>query len=305
MIGTWPNLPNNWSFYVHRTTRDHPLYPYGPETDHLYRMVGPSSVRDLGEWNGDTSAHLFEVRFDNIGLRLDPGWLHYGVYWFAPDGYVPGYPQQRVWWGSAGDGEISGEEGWGRLVPYQWPGWTPLGDDDFPSSDYAMRIEGHHVSDYVPPDTVLTDFELITGEHLEGELYDIRHTDEARMRLLTRQQPHRHDPRVKYIVRALALVDEPDFIDITIAQTLDANNGDCFIRLYNWRTAEYDAVHSYPLGRTENTIPIRDIPADDYINDDDEIEMMVENVQDTYVLRLSYGTEATINRIRFELRHAH
>ncbi|MCL4210975.1 MAG: hypothetical protein KJZ68_09945, partial [Phycisphaerales bacterium] len=72
MIATWPEVPYNWSFAVHRSTTDHSFFDFAPEYPWFHFQTGPTSVIDLGDWAGRAGTHLFEVRFDNVDLILDP-----------------------------------------------------------------------------------------------------------------------------------------------------------------------------------------------------------------------------------------
>lgn len=143
MIATWPEVPYNWSFAVHRSTNEHSFYDFAPEFPWFHLQTGPSSVTDLGDWAGRAGTHLFEVRFDNVDLLLDPADSVQGTFWFSPGGWTQNTNITKSWWITAGDGVVNGNETWGKHYPnYVFPGWRPLSNYGPPPSDYAMRIEG-------------------------------------------------------------------------------------------------------------------------------------------------------------------
>lgn len=143
MIATWPDVPYNWSFAVHRSTNDHSTHGFAPEYPWFQFQTGPSSVIDLGHWAGRAGTHLFEVRFDNVNRILDPADSVQGTFWFSPGGWTPHTNITKSWWLTAGNGVVNGNEAWGKILPFHFPGWVKLslylGREP---SDYAMRIEG-------------------------------------------------------------------------------------------------------------------------------------------------------------------
>lgn len=143
MIATWPNVPHNWSFAVHRSNEgEHPL-GFAPVYPWFHFQTGPSSVTDLGDWAGRAGTHLFEVRFDDVNLLLDPADSVQGTFWFSPGGWTQNTNITKSWWMTAGNGVINGNETWGKQYPiFQYPGWLPISFYGDPPSDYAMRIEG-------------------------------------------------------------------------------------------------------------------------------------------------------------------
>ncbi|QOJ17727.1 MAG: hypothetical protein HRU76_09100 [Phycisphaeraceae bacterium] len=127
MIATWPEVPYNWSFAVHRSTTDHSFFDFAPEYPWFHFQTGPTSVIDLGDWAGRAGTHLFEVRFDNVDLILDPADSEQGTFWFSPGGWTQNTNISKSWWLTAGNGVVNGNETWGKHYPlYQFPGWLPL-----------------------------------------------------------------------------------------------------------------------------------------------------------------------------------
>jgi len=147
LAATFPCVPYNWSFAVHRSTDQHPTRGFGPQYDWFHFQSDPSSVTDLGVWKERDGTHLFEVTFNELNLLLDPADTVEGTFWFSPGGWSNDTTHMRSWWLTAGEGVVNGNEAWGKSYPiYEWPGWFPLSRGDRrPPSDYAMRIEGYAI----------------------------------------------------------------------------------------------------------------------------------------------------------------
>jgi len=151
MVVSWPNRPFDFTFEIYRTIPDD-FWPwewrprYRPP-DH--RITGPSQVIDRGEWKGggwnqaEHTLHEVEIVFDDLGITLDPG-VSLGDRWFfSPVGHVTHPLDQSSYWATSGHGDLNWSEGWLKFVPFQWPGWGPIGNHrGFDPSDYAMTIEG-------------------------------------------------------------------------------------------------------------------------------------------------------------------
>lgn len=157
MIASWATPPNDWMLTVHRSTDIHQVFDFAPEYASMFQRIGPSSVVDLGMWNDEANLHLYEVRFAELDLLLDPADSLKGTFWFSSFGLITNRAVQTVGWGTAGYGAINGEHAWKRWTPWQVPGWAHhrLPDDSY--TDFAMRIEGTPV----PVPGVMAPFALL------------------------------------------------------------------------------------------------------------------------------------------------
>lgn len=158
MTATWAFPPDDWMVTVHRSVDDHPYLGFAPEYASIYERIGPSSITDLGAWNNSSEVNLYEVRFDDLDLYLDPADSVKGTFWFSSFGLITDRAFQDVGWGTAGDGAINGEYAWRRWTPWNWPGWKPHSLPDGTRTDFAMKIEGA----YIPaPGAVIPFFALL------------------------------------------------------------------------------------------------------------------------------------------------
>lgn len=145
MIASWASPPLNWTVAVHRSTDQSSFWEFSPEYPWMFERTGPSSVTDLGMWNNEDHLHLFEVRFDDLNLYLDPATSERGTFWFSSFGHIS-HPNEMISrWGTAGNGELNGDGAWAKTIPWTIPGWQPLWLLDDTRTDMAMRIEGHYV----------------------------------------------------------------------------------------------------------------------------------------------------------------
>jgi hypothetical protein len=144
LIATFPRVPFNWSFAVHRSDNENDIFGFGPTYPWFHFQSDPSSVTDLGIWKERDGTHLFEVTWSKLNLLLDPADTVEGTFWFSPGGWS-NHRTTRSWWLTSGEGVVNGNETWGKSYPiYEPPGWVKLSlylDRD--PSDYAMRIEGY------------------------------------------------------------------------------------------------------------------------------------------------------------------
>lgn len=145
MVATWANPPHNWSVAVHRTLPDDASWGFRPEHPWFFERSGPSDLIHHGPWNGDQEMHLYEVRFDDLDLYLDPAESENGVFWFSSFGHITDGAVQNVRWGTAGNGVMNGEGAWWKTIPWVHPGWRRFSFPDGSKSDLAMRIEGQYV----------------------------------------------------------------------------------------------------------------------------------------------------------------
>jgi hypothetical protein len=309
MVATTPNLPFQWSMSVHRGSYDHDIYDFAPVYDHVFRMFNPSSVTDLGPWPGDDGMHLFEVRFDNIGLLLEPYLDDERAFWFSCAGHLRDYPRDRCAWATAGNGVIHGDMGYFKYAPGEWPGWSLMTRGGLPPSDLAMRIEGVPADEY-EPSAELTGFEVAYGSHVEGGVEDAREAADGRV-VSFRSKPGRRDGAKYYLATVISrhqcLIDDPDVLDVSTS--VDVQRlflvPTAILWLRNWTTGEWDEVGRHFIHSERDTWPFRDIPAADYLDENNEIEMKFEVRAGPLTHPQEYFTfyfEANIDRVRIDAR---
>src|SRR5690606_933687 len=145
MVASWAALPLDWAMAVHRSTDESSFWEFSPEYPWIFERTGPSSVADLGTWNDEDHLHLYEVRFDDLNLSLDPAMSERGTYWFSSFGHISHPNEMTSQWGTAGNGDLNGDGAWWKTMPWTVPGWRPLLLQDDSRTDMAMRIEGHYI----------------------------------------------------------------------------------------------------------------------------------------------------------------
>jgi hypothetical protein len=307
MVATTPGEPFQWSMSVHRGYYGHPFYDFAPDYDHVFRMFNPSSVTDLGPWPGDDRLHLFEVRFDNIGLLLEPYLDDERAFWFSCAGHLLNYPTDQCNWATAGNGVINGDMGYYKFTPRQFPGWSLMSRQALPPSDFAMRIEGVPADEY-QPSAELTGFEVAYGTLRSGELDDIRAAADGDVVTILSRVSRRDGFRyntMTFITTARCLVDDPDVLDVSVSADVQriflVPEATLFLR--NWTTGEWDEVGRHDIHSERDTWPFRDIPAADYVDGNNEIEMKFEVLgQPNGASRMTYSFEANIDRVQIEAR---
>jgi len=310
MVSTWPNLPRTFSLGVYRRYFDHDLYPFAPFHEHFFRQFNPSSVTDLGPWPHDENLRLVEVRFDNLGLHLEAGAADMGIYWFACAGHLSNYPIDRCYWATANTNAPNGDEGFTKRHPIDWPGWALMIHLDIPASDFAMRIEGVPADEWQPT-TELTSFNVAYGSHVEGELDDLREAgDEEVVTVLSRvsrRDGFRYNT-MTFITRARSLVENPDVLDVSVSADIQRIFAIPEATLYflNHRTGEWDEVGRHDLYDETDTWAFRNIPAADYLDENNEIELKFEVLGNPNgASRMTYSFEANIDRVRIDARQVH
>jgi hypothetical protein len=309
MVATHPNGPANWSFSVHRLDFEHLIYPYAPAFDHVFRMFNPSSVTDLGPWPGEDDLRLYEVRFDNIALRLDAGVAADGIYWFCFAGHLANYPIDRCYWATANSLEPVGDVAYQRQYPWYWPGWIRIDEAKLPPSDFAMRIEGVPADEWQPT-TELTTFEVDYGRDIEGDLDALREAGDNAV-VTFKSNPGRRDGQKYYIASitttAQCLLDDPDVLDVSVSADVQRifQVPDALVFLLNRRTNEWDEVGRHEIYLERDTWPIRGIAAADYLGADGEIKLKFE-VRGGPIThpqeRFTYFFRANIDRVQIDAR---
>jgi hypothetical protein len=280
MVATAPGEPFNWSMSVHIGTDEHDIYDFAPEYDHFFRMFNPSSVTDLGPWPQEEHLHLFEVRFDNIALLLEPYLGDEGVYWFSCAGHLRNYPNDRAYWATSGDGVIHGDMGYSKRSPRAWPGWEFMTVRNLPPSDFAMRIEGVPLAQWRPT-TDLRSFEVTYGRDASGGLGDIRDAGDGRV-VSFKSNPGRRDGQKYYlatiVTRHRCRLDDPDVLDVNVTARVERIFlvPTAYLWLRNRVTGEYDLVGTHSIYLDLDTWPFRDIPAAHYLDENNEIELKFE-----------------------------
>lgn len=143
MIVMFPNAPSAFELEIHFGNQ--PSNPIIHQSDSF-------EVTDLGMWNGDPELHLFSVRFDTGGLQLTKG-----RNWVVPYAIGNGSGTDRAWWGTAGNGQVNGSEGYFRSDHFGVPQWTPISQSgilNFPT-DFAFTIDATFPAPGVLPLLVL------------------------------------------------------------------------------------------------------------------------------------------------------
>src|SRR5690606_14507397 len=100
MVATWAAPPINWSIAVHQSTDTHPIFDFAPEYAWFYHRVGPSSLVDLGPWNGGGELNLYEIRYADLNLLLDPAESLEGTFWFSSFGHIVDRNLHEARWGT-------------------------------------------------------------------------------------------------------------------------------------------------------------------------------------------------------------
>jgi hypothetical protein len=304
MAATWPNEPWTWSFSVHRLDPHHEVYPYSPAFEHFYRMFSPSSVTDLGPWPGDENRHVYEVRFDNIGLRLEAGADVGGIYWFSCAGHLVNYPQDRAYAVTANTNAPQGDEGYTKREPWDWPGWIRISDFNVPPCDFAMRIEGVPAAEWRPT-TELTSFEVDYGTRPIGDLDGMRVAADDRvfsLESLPTSGPPRHH-RAAITATARSLVENPDVIDVCVTADLQRTFpiGEAEVWLRNWSTGEFESVGVYDIYDEMVGWSFHGLDAANRVDAEGMIEIKFE-VRLMTITRFTFRFETNIDRVRIDAR---
>lgn len=145
MVGSWAVPPFNWAMAVHRSTNDHQNFDFAPLYNWFFERTGPSEIINHGQWKDQSDLRLYEIRFDDLDLLLDPASSERGTFWFSPFGHLSDFSQTTAMWGTAGNGELNGDGAWQKTMPWTVPGWKPLYFPGHKRSDFAMRLEGYYI----------------------------------------------------------------------------------------------------------------------------------------------------------------
>ncbi len=143
MVVSANNIPSNYAVDLFLSSAQGP----GQLMFTLDHVLGMS---DRGVWNGDPELRLIEVVVDGRGEHTPEG-----VYWLSP--YAIGNGAGRAWWGTAGDGQVNGSEGYFISDHFGVPQWTPISQSgilNFPT-DFAFTIDATFPAPGVLPLLVL------------------------------------------------------------------------------------------------------------------------------------------------------
>jgi hypothetical protein len=298
--------PFQWSMSVHRGYYDHPFYDFAPDYDHVFRMFNPSSVTDLGPWPGDDDMHLFEVRFDNIGLLLEPYLDDERAFWFSCAGHLRESPREECNWATAGNGVIHGDMGYYRQVPWSWPGWSLMSRQALPPSDFAMRIEGVPADEY-EPSAELTGFRVINGRVVAGDAESLRAAadgDILTMHSRVRGPEHLH--RAIGECRFECLLDQPDVLDVSVSGDMHtAGVGTSILYLRDWSSGGFVEVGRHSISVEIDTWPIRDIDASRFVRPTDgaiDVRFEFRIVASNQDIFLTNYFVAHFDRVRIDAR---
>jgi len=114
----------------------------------------------------------------------------------------------------------------------------------------------------------LTEFTIVTGDLLGGELDDLRQSDDSHLQIRSGFGDSLVDlHNMTLDLSAVTVVDAPSTLDVAIESRIDEPSGSGFLLLRNWSTSEFDQVGAYAVGETENVARIENIDATNYVNE--------------------------------------
>jgi hypothetical protein len=171
-----------------------------------------------------------------------------------------------------------------------------------------MRIEGVSASEWRPT-TELTAFAVDYGRSAEGDLDDLREAGDDQI-VTFRSNPGRRDGQKYYIAsittNAVCLIDDPDVLDMSVSANVQRlfRVPDAILFLRNRATGEWVEVGRHDLYDETDTWAFRDIPAADYLDENNEIDLKFEVLGNPNgASRMTYSFEANIDRVRIDARN--
>ena len=92
---------------------------------------------NFGSWNSNTDLNLVRVRF-SFDATATPG-----RFWISPYAIGSGLADQRAYWGTAGNGNVAGSQGYFMSDELGFPDWTPVSDPNLLGfeTDFAFTLE--------------------------------------------------------------------------------------------------------------------------------------------------------------------
>jgi len=149
----------------------------------------------------------------------------------------------------------------------------------------------------VPDETVTLDsFELATGTLLEGDVADLRASDDAFVRTRSgfgQSFTERH--LTNLVVRATTAVESPTTIEVAVQSRIDQPLGQGRILLRDWDTGEFDAAGAFVLSAEETVAVFSDLDASRYVSGEGEIELSIRHV--VFVPFLAFSFESFFDQV--------
>jgi len=217
---------------------------------------------------------------------LDDDWTR--IYY--DDDLITEYPWTGGIFGSGGDSGGGAAEL--RTVDLFANGSSPIFYDDL------------SLTPLPPTPADLLDLDIITGTILDGDLDALRASDDVHLHTRSgfgETFIDLHNVTLDVAAAAAQPAAEARTIDIIIEGRIDQPAGTERLSLRNWKTNEFDAVDTRPVGLDETIRNVDDIAADPYIRPgDDRIELRVR--QTVFVPFLAFTFESFFDQIRIETR---
>jgi len=191
-------------------------------------------------------------------------------------------------------GQITGEP-LGDIVTIQLQAANE-GNSEFPT-EFGAYFDNIIVELGPADSTDLTGVDVTTGTILDGDLSDLRASDDSFLH--TRSgfgQTFVDLHNMTMVVSAATTVDSPTTIDLTIESRIDEPSGTARVSLRNWSTGEFETVNSYAIGTTEESVQITGIDANDYVNGDGNIEVQVRHI--VFVPFIAFTFESFIDQVQ-------
>lgn len=146
--------------------------------------------------------------------------------------------------------------------------------------------------------TSITDFNIVTGTLMYGELIDILESDDSHVNVRSSFGETFIDlHNMEMLVSAITNIETPVSINLLTESHLDHPAGIAQIRFRNWNTNQFESVGSYAIGNTDNVNTIDNIDATNYVNTAGmgEIEMSLKHI--VFVPFLAFTFESFIDQI--------
>ena len=142
----------------------------------------------------------------------------------------------------------------------------------------------------------LTDFSVVTGTLLGGDLPDLLASDDAYVHTRSGFGATFVDlHHMEMIVSAMTTADSPAMLDIAIESRVDEPAGLLQLGLRNWTAGGFDLIGSAPIGNSDETDRFNDIDATNYVDTNGNIGLSVKHI--VFVPFLAFTFESLIDQI--------
>jgi len=164
--------------------------------------------------------------------------------------------------------------------------------------DYEARL--FMTVEIVPAGTPaeITGFEVVTGSLIEGDVDDLRESDDSVVRTQSgfgRTFIDLHN--MEMVIDAVSSVDSPANLDLSVEARIDEPVGQAELSLRNWNTGEFDVVARYAIGETEDVFNVNDLDAGAYVSETGAIELSVKHI--VFVPIFAFTFESFIDEVSF------